>query len=127
MSKIAAIGDSFGGSLTVLLAEREPDLRAAVISCAGYSWGRSPQLQPRLLKAVGEVRLPLFFIPAANDYSVAPGKTMDARLKQLHNPHRLKIYPPIGHTADEGHCFLYHGVSSWEPDVFAFLNQCMRR
>src|SRR5437660_7846281 len=48
VSKIAVIGQSFGGSLTLLLAEREPKLRAVVIfSCAGYSWDRSAELRER--------------------------------------------------------------------------------
>src|SRR5713101_3082265 len=43
---VAAIGHSFGGSLTVLLAEREPNLRAVVVfSGAGYSFDRSPELR----------------------------------------------------------------------------------
>ncbi|MBZ5595502.1 MAG: dienelactone hydrolase family protein [Acidobacteriia bacterium] len=126
--RVAAIGHSFGGSLTLLLAEREPALRAVVIfSGAGYSWDRSPQLRARLLAAVAHIAAPVFFIHAANDYSVALGKSLDARLEQLGKPHRLKIYPPIGHTADEGHDFPYLGVSSWEPDVFAFLDEHMRR
>lgn len=125
---VAVIGHSFGGSLTLLLAEREPNLRAAVIfSCAGYSWDRSPQLRARLLTAMAHIETPVFFIHAANDYSVASGKTLDARLQQLGKPHLLKIYPPIGHTADEGHDFPYLGVSSWEHDVFAFLDEQMRR
>src|SRR5258708_14415329 len=42
---VAVIGHSFGGSLTVLLAEREPNLRAVVVfSGAGYSFDRSPEL-----------------------------------------------------------------------------------
>jgi carboxymethylenebutenolidase len=125
---VAVAGHSFGGSLTLLLAEREPNLRAAVIfSGAGYSWDRSPELRARLLDAVEHTRTPVFFIHAANDYSVAPGKALDARLQQLGKPHRLKIYPPVGHTADEGHDFPYLGVSRWEPDVFAFLDECMRK
>src|SRR6267154_2842888 len=47
---VALIGHSFGGSLTVLLAEREPNLRAIVVfSGAGYSFDRSPELRARLL------------------------------------------------------------------------------
>jgi len=47
---IALVGHSFGGSLTVLLAEREPNLRAVVVfSGAGYSFDRSPELRARLL------------------------------------------------------------------------------
>jgi carboxymethylenebutenolidase len=125
---VGLIGHSFGGSLTLLLAEREPNLRAVVIfSGAGYSWDRSPQLRERLLTAEEHIKAPVFFIHAANDYSVAPGKALDARLQQLGKPHRLKIYPPIGHTPDDGHAFPFLGVSIWEPDVFAFLDDRMRR
>jgi carboxymethylenebutenolidase len=125
---VAVIGHSFGGSLTLLMAEREPNLRAIVIfSGAGYSWDQSPQLRERLLTAVEHIEVPVFFIHAANDYSVAPGKTLDARRQQLGKAHLLKIYPPIGKTADDGHAFPFLGVSIWEPDVFAFLDECMSR
>jgi hypothetical protein len=40
---------------------------------------------------------------------------------------RLKIYPPIGHTVDDGHDFLHLAVDIWEPDVFASLDDNMRR
>ena len=63
----------------------------------------------------------------ANDYSTNPGKELDARLTQLGKPHRLKIYPPIGRTADDGHNFPLTGVSIWEPDVFGFLDEHVRK
>lgn len=126
--KVAVIGDSFGGSLTLLLAEREPKLRAVVIFAgAGYSWDRSQELRERLFAAVARIQEPVFFIHATNDYSVGLGKELDARRAQLGKPHRLKIYPPIGKTAEEGHGFLYLGVSIWDPDVFGFLDENVRR
>jgi dienelactone hydrolase len=125
---VATIGHSFGGSLTLLLAEREPNLRAVVIfSGAGYSWDRSAPLRARLLDAVAHVTAPIFFIHAANDFSLSAGKALDARLEQLGKPHRLKLYPPVGHTPEDGHSFLYLGMNTWEPDVFAFLDERMRR
>ena len=125
---VAAIGHSFGGSLTVLLAEREPNLRAVVVfSGAGYSFDRSPELRARLLAAVDHIAAPVFFIHAENDYSLSSGKVLDARREQIGRPHRLKIYPPIGQTVDDGHDFLHLGVNIWEPDVFAFLDENMRR
>jgi len=125
---VAVIGHSFGGSLTVLLAEREPNLRAVVIfSGAGYSFDRSPELRARLLAAMDHIAAPIFFIHAENDYSLSSGKVLDARREQLGKPHRLKIYPPIGHSLDDGHDFLHLGVNIWEPDVFAFLDENMRK
>jgi dienelactone hydrolase len=127
-SRIAIIGHSFGGALTFLLAARQPKLRAVIIfSGAGYSWDRSPALRTRLNDAAAHITAPVFFIHAVNDYSLAPGKDLDARLAQLGKPHLLKIYPPIGHTLEDGHGFLYTGVSTWEPDVFAFLDKQMRK
>src|SRR5579862_5426305 len=125
---IALIGHSFGGSLTVLLAEREPNLRAVVVfSGAGYSFDRSPALRARLLAAIDRIAAPVFCIHAENDYSLSSGKVLDARREQIGKPHRLKIYPPIGKTVDDGHDFLYLGVKIWEPDVFAFLDENMRK
>jgi carboxymethylenebutenolidase len=125
---VALVGHSFGGSLTVLMAEREPNLRAVVVfSGAGYSFDRSPELRARLLAAVDHIAAPVFFIHAENDYSLSSGKVLDARRQQIGKPHRLRIYPPIGHTVDDGHDFLHLGVNIWEPDVFAFLDENMER
>jgi len=125
---VALVGHSFGGSLTLLMAEREPNLRAVVVfSAAGYSFDRSSELRARLLAAVDHITAPVFFIHAENDYSLSSGKVLDARRGLIGKPHRLKIYPPIGDTVDEGHDFLHLGVNIWEPDVFAFLDEDMRR
>jgi dienelactone hydrolase len=125
---VAVVGHSFGGSLTVLMAEREPNLRAVVVfSGAGYSFDRSPELRARLLAAVDHIAAPMFFIHAENDYSLSSGKVLNARREQIGKPTRLKIYPPIGRTLDDGHDFLHLGISIWEPDVFAFLDENMQR
>jgi len=121
-ARIGLIGHSFGGSLTVLMAEREADLRAVVLfSAAGHSF----DLRRRLLAALSNVAAPLMSIYAANDYSLSSGKALDRRLEELGKPHVLRIYPPIGRSADDGHDFLHLGISAWEPDVFAFLDQHM--
>lgn len=125
---VALAGDSFGSSLTLIVAEQEPAVRAVVVfATAGYSWERSPELRARLLTSVGRLTAPVFFIHAANDYTTKSGETLAARLSELGKPHRVTVYPPIGRTPEEGHGFLYSGVSIWESDVFAFLDQYMRR
>jgi hypothetical protein len=41
--------------------------------------------------------------------------------------HRVAIYPGVGSTAEEGHAFVRLGVDTWEPDVFDFLDENLRR
>jgi hypothetical protein len=62
-----------------------------------------------------------------NDYSTNSGNSLDAELARLGKPHRLKIYPPVGRTAEEGHDFPINSVATWEPDVFAFLDPYMKK
>jgi carboxymethylenebutenolidase len=126
--RIAVAGHSFGGSLTLLLAQRDTTVRAAVVfSAAGYSWQKSPQLRARLLTAVRHMKASAFFIHAANDYSVESGEALAAEMARLGKPSRVKIYPAVGKTADDGHRFVYLAVPTWEPDVFEFLSDRVRR
>jgi len=121
--RVAVAGHSFGGSLALFLAARDTTLQAAVdFSGSAYSWRLSPELRARLLAAVGRTTASVFYIHAANDYSVTPGKALAAEMQRLGKPHRLKIYPAVGRTAKEGHGFVFGGVATWEPDVFAFLD-----
>jgi len=125
--RVAVAGHSFGGSLSLLLAERDSSLRGAVVFAgAARSWPLSPALRARLLAAVSHTAVPVFFLFAANDYSVAPGKALAAEMARRSKPHRLTIYPPVGRTAREGHGFVHLRVAAWEPDVFAFLDPLMR-
>lgn len=125
--RVAVAGHSFGGSLTLLLAERDTRVRAVVVfGAAAASWKASPQLRARLLAAVAHTHAPVFFIHAANDYSIAPGEALAAEMARLGKSHRVKIYPSVGQTPAEGHDFYYLGLSTWEPDVFAFLDERMR-
>lgn len=126
--RIALVGHSFGGSLSLILASRDTTTRASVVfGPAAGSWAGSPELQARLRSAVASVRSPVFFIHAANDYSTTPGKVLAAEMQRLGKSHRLQIYPAFGSTADEGHDFIFPATRTWESDVFAFLDGWMRR
>jgi carboxymethylenebutenolidase len=126
--RVAVAGHSFGASLGLLVAERDSTLRAAVVFApAGFSWERSPQLRVRLLAAVDRTATPIFFIHAANDYSVEPGKALSAEMARLGKTYRVTLYPPVGQSADEGHDFVHLRVGTWERDVFAFLDEHVRR
>ena len=126
--RLAVVGVSFGGSLTILLAERDSTVRAAVaFATAGYGWVRSAQLRTLLLAAVGRVAAPVFFIHAANDYTIASGTMLGAEMARLGKTQRVTIYPAVGLTPYAGHNFIHLQIAKWEPDVFAFLNKHTRR
>jgi carboxymethylenebutenolidase len=123
-NRIAVVGHSFGGSLTLLLSERDHSIRAAVnFGGAAASWDESPYLRERLISAVEHVSTPMFFIFAANDFSTNPGKALSAEMARLKKTQQLKIYPALGQTPNEGHALIYRGVQTWENDVFKFLKK----
>ena len=125
--RVAVAGHSFGGSLTLVLAERDTMIRAALVfGGAAGSWDGSPPLRARLADAARKARAPIFLIYAENDYTTAPAKTLAAELKRAGKPHEVRVYPPSGHTAAEGHDFIHREVPTWEPDVFAFLDKQLR-
>jgi dienelactone hydrolase len=126
--RVAVAGHSFGGSLTLALVGRNATIRAAVVfGPAAASWGRSPELRTRLRTAVGHATAPVFFIHAANDYSVAPAEELAAEMRRLGKPEVVKIYPAVGRSAREGHSLVYLSVPTWERDVFRFLDEHVGR
>ena len=128
VNRIAVVGHSFGGQLTLLEAERDSSVRAAVtFGAAAGSWDRSEEVRSRTLAAVDKIIVPVLFLHTANDYSVAPGKSLAGEMARLSKPCVLKIYPAIGESASDGHNFLYTNVSLWENDVFGFLDEHTKR
>jgi carboxymethylenebutenolidase len=126
--RIAIAGHSFGGQVTLLAAERDNTLRAAVtFAAAAGSWERSLELRERLRAAAEKTTAPIMLVQAANDYSTAPSRELADELRRLHKSYVLKIYPPVGQTSDDGHNFLYIGIPQWEHDVFGFLDEHVMR
>jgi dipeptidyl aminopeptidase/acylaminoacyl peptidase len=126
--RIAIVGHSFGGQLTLLAAERDNTLRAAVtFAAAAGSWEHSLELRERLGAAAEKTTAPIMLIQAANDYSTAPSQELADELRRLHKSYVLKIYPPVGRTADDGHNLLYLAIPQWERDVFGFLDEHVKR
>jgi dienelactone hydrolase len=126
--RIAIAGHSFGGQVTLLAAERDNTLRAAVtFAAAAGSWERSLELRERLRAAAEKTTAPIMLVQAANDYSTAPSRELAGELRRLHKSYVLKIYPPVGQTSDDGHNFLYIGIPQWKHDVFGFLDEHVMR
>ena len=121
--RIAIVGHSFGGVITLLSGDRDAAIRAEVTFGAGAnSWRASDELRQRVFAAVGKTSAPIMLIHAANDYDTTPGTAIAAELERLHKPHVLKIYPALGKSTDDGHNLLYLAIPEWEPDVFHFLD-----
>ena len=126
--RIAIVGHSFGGQLTLLAAERDNSVRAAVtFAAAAGSWERSLELRERLRSTVDGTTVPTMLIQAANDYSTAPSRELADEFRSLRKSYVLKIYPPVGRTAEDGHNFLYLAIPQWEDNVFGFLGEHVKR
>jgi len=126
--RIAIAGNSFGGQLTLLAAERDKTVRAAVtFAAAAGSWDRSPELRERLTSAVHNSNGAIMLTHAENDYGTTAGIALAAELKRLNKPYVLKIYPPVGLTNDDGHNNLYENIPAWESDVFEFLDRHVKQ
>jgi dienelactone hydrolase len=126
--RVALMGHSFGGALSLVLAERDTAVKAAVVfGPAAASWQRSPALRTRLEAAVARTTPPVMFVHAANDYSVAPGQVLAAEMQRRGKTQVLKIYPAVGRDASDGHNVIYLSVPTWEADVVAFLGARLRR
>jgi pimeloyl-ACP methyl ester carboxylesterase len=106
----------------VLGAERG-NYCAAIDSAGGaQSWGRAPELQSLMTRAVRSSHVPIFFFQAANDFDLSPSRTLSEVMKNAGKTYEVKIYPPFGHSPQEGHTFGYFGASVWADDVFRFLD-----
>jgi carboxymethylenebutenolidase len=85
--RIAIVGHSFGGVLTLLTTERDPSVRAEVTFCAGAnSWQRSAELRERLLATVRKTSAPIMLINAASDYDTTPSSAIAASSTAFINP-----------------------------------------
>lgn len=126
--RVAVVGHSFGGQLALLAAERDPKMRAVVAfdGAAHHSWERSAEVRERLFTAVRSAAAPIMLIQASNDYSTAPSRDLARELERLHKRHVLRIYPPVGRTADQGHDAVYIAIPTWEEDVFDFLDKYVK-
>jgi dienelactone hydrolase len=125
--RIAVAGCSFGGIQTVLMGERGLGLRAAVdFAGAAQNWEHSQDLRDRMLKAVRQAQMPIFFIQAKNDYDISPSRDLAAAMEKSNKPHALQIFPAFGKSNQEAHEFCIHGGEIWAPQVFSFLTQSMQ-
>ena len=126
-ARIAVAGCSFGGIQTMLAAERDLGLRAAVAFAPGaMTWSGVAEMRERLIAAAQKSKIPVFLLQAENDYNLAPSRTLASELERAGKPHKMRIFPTYGATQMDGHGgFCVKGGDIWGPPVLEFLAENM--
>src|SRR5882724_754795 len=130
--RLAVMGWSFGGVVTMLAAARGAAFLAAVDQAGGaLTWDGNRYMRSALIAAAEKSTTPTLFMVARNDRTTASVTTLADVFKKRDVPHRLVIYEPFtpsqGGRAAPGHAlFSSQGVSLWENDVIEFLGRYLR-
>jgi len=125
-NRIGVDGISFGGIQTMLLAQQPLGIKAALnFAGAAMMWEKSSEVAKWMQQGISNVKVPVYFIQAENDFSVKPSLVLSEEMKRLGKPYMIKIYPPRGTTPMEGHT-LIDAVEIWGPDVFPQLGKWMK-
>jgi dienelactone hydrolase len=131
-SRIAVIGWSFGGIVSVFAASRSALFRVVVDQAGGaLSWDGSPALQSALKEAAGKIRIPLLGMVAENDQTTKSVKVVVKEAKKHGDRATLIVYPPFKprekpNGIAPGHMiFSAQGIQLWEHDLKDFLTKQM--
>lgn len=124
--RIAAMGNSFGGIIALLSAERLPICASVNAAGAAESWREAPALRKLMIRAASRAEAPVLFMQARNDFDLLPSRVLAAVMRQAGKPSWIRLYPPFGNTARDAHAFPYRGVEIWAADVHAFLARTCR-
>jgi len=131
-SRIAVMGWSFGGIVSVFAASRSSLFQVVVDQAGGsLSWDGSPELQSALKEAAGKIRVPLLGMVAENDRTTKSVKIVVEEARKKRARARLIVYPPFKPRENPngiapGHMiFSAQGISLWQSDLNGFLRQEM--
>jgi carboxymethylenebutenolidase len=126
--RVAIMGFSAGGVVTVFGAARSDRFGAVVTQAAGArSWPRSPELREALPAEARRVRAPTLCMVAENDTTTESVRRVCEAVRANGAVADLIVYPPFTPSdgprrSDPGHqLFNREGVSIWGKDVLAFL------
>ncbi|SMQ64482.1 Dienelactone hydrolase [Altererythrobacter xiamenensis] len=121
--RIFVIGNSFGGVLALLAAERGLGLKgAADFAGSAMNWEGSALFRERMREAARNARIPIFLGQAANDFSTQPTIELAKELAASGKPYRARVFPTYGIGPVDGHGFGIHGVDLWFDEVMGFLD-----
>ena len=127
--RLALVGFSQGGSVSVRAASLRPDVRALVNQAGGaLTWPRSPDLRRALTDWAKALRMPVLCMDAANDATTDAVKAVCDAAHRAGAETQLKIYPPFTPASNPDNIAPGHlmfgpgaGLAIWRPDAVAFL------
>lgn len=130
--RLAVMGWSFGGVVTMLAAARSTAFLAAVDQAGGaLTWDGNSHMQSALVGAAQKSATPTLFMVARNDRTTSSVTTLADIFKKRNVPHKLVIYEPFtasqaGRAAPGHALFSSQGASLWESDVIEFLGRYLK-
>jgi len=121
---IGVMGSSFGGTTTLLAASKTDRFTCAInFAGAAMNWDRTPGLRRLMTEAALRLTMPVFFIQAANDYSIRPTIELAAALEGTSKVMQSRVFPAFGVNSHEGHLLESQGPTVWRTDVRRFLER----
>jgi carboxymethylenebutenolidase len=130
--RLAVMGWSFGGVVTMLATVRSTAFLAAVDQAGGaLTWDGNGYMRSALIAAAEKSATPTLFMVAKNDRTTSSVTTLAEIFKKRNVPHKLVIYEPFTPSravrAAPGHAvFSSQGTRLWENDVIEFLGRYLR-
>lgn len=124
---IAVMGNSFGGVETVIGASDRRYCAAVDAAGGAESWDKAPALRTLMLQSVRRAEVPILFMQAQNDYTIAPGKVLYQAMRKAGKSAAIRIFPAYGTSAADGHSFAWQDGKTWASTVFGFLDKYCTR
>jgi len=130
--RMAVMGWSIGGIVSVFAASRSSAFRAIVDQAGGaLTWDQSHAMQQALKQAAGQVRIPLLGMVAKNDRTTESVKAVVHEADAVGATAKLIVYPAFtprdAGGVSPGHMiFRRDGWKIWEGDLQEFLSNYLR-
>ena len=131
-NRLAVMGWSFGGVVTMLATIRSTAFLAAVDQAGGaLTWDGNSYMRDALIRAAEKSATPTLFMVAKNDRTTSSITTLADIFKKRGIPHQLVLYEPFtpsqaGRAAPGHAIFSSQGASLWEKDVLEFLGRYLK-